>query len=170
MINSKKNTIKIIVIYNQTLETPHRPRHDASHVIRPPIWRNPGNFYFQNPESRKFLLVESWIQEIFASRILNPGKFCLCNPELWTLKSRQRLKDSKVPVTIGIRDPSFTDKESGIQYLESGIHNEESVIQDCLGFPYIRWNTNKTSFIYVILLTSRRRRAQLVSGLIYPIE
>ena len=162
MINSKKNTIKIIVIYNQTLETPHRPRHDAMirHDTSPHI-----------KESGKFLLPESWIQEIFASRILNPGKFCLCNPELWTLKSRKRLKDSKVQVPIGIRDPSFTDKESGIQYLESGIHSEESVIQDCLGFPYIRWNTNKTSFIYVILLTtSRRRRAQLVSGLIYPIE
>ena len=135
-----------------------------------PHIKKSGNFCFQNPESRKFLLVESWIQEIFASRILNPGKFCLWNPEPWTLKCRKQLKESRIPVTIGIRDPSFTDKESGIQYLESGIHGDESVIQDCLGFPYIRWNTNKTSFIYVIMLTSRRIHAQLVSGLIYPIE
>ena len=31
---------------------------------------------------------------------------------------------------IGIRNPSSTDKERGIQYLDYGIQN-------CLGFPYI---------------------------------
>ena len=75
---------------------------------------------------------------MFTCGILNPGKFCLWNPEPWTLKSRKQVKESRIPVTIGIRDPSFTDKESGIQYLESGIHGEESLIQDCFGFPYIR--------------------------------
>ena len=30
-----------------------------------------------------------------------------------------------------------TDKESAIQYQESGIHSVESRIQDCLGFPYM---------------------------------
>ena len=37
---------------------------------------------------------------------------------------------------VGIWNVSSTDKESGIQYLESGIHGVESRIQDCLGFPY----------------------------------
>ena len=38
---------------------------------------------------------------------------------------------------IGIRNPSSTNKESKIQYQESGIHGVESRIQDCLGFLYM---------------------------------
>ena len=34
----------------------------------------------------------------------------------------------RIPLTIGIRNPSSTDKEKGIQYLESGIHGVESRI------------------------------------------
>ena len=37
--------------------------------------------------------------------------------------------------TIGIRGPSSTGKEYGIQYLESVIYDTKSSIQDCLGFP-----------------------------------
>ena len=143
-----KNTIIIIVIYNQALETPHRWTSSwyqscnmSLHVGKSVFW-NPG---------------------ICACRSRNP---CLWNPESWALKSRKQLKESGIPLTIGIQNPSFTR----IQCLESEIHSEESVTQDCLWFPNKRWNTNKTSFIYVILLTSRRRRAQLVSALIYPIE
>ncbi|CAH3018662.1 unnamed protein product, partial [Porites evermanni] len=40
-------------------------------------------------------------------------------------------------IQIGIRNPSSTDEESEIQYLESGIHGVESRIQDCLGFRYM---------------------------------
>ena len=36
---------------------------------------------------------------------------------------------------IGVRNPSSTDKESGIQYLESSIHNMESTNEDFLGLP-----------------------------------
>ena len=43
---------------------------------------------------------------------------------------------------IEIRNPSYTGKESEIQYLESRIHSVESRIQDCLAFPYIMWHTN----------------------------
>ena len=35
---------------------------------------------------------------------------------------------------FGIRNLSSTDKESVIQYQESGIHNLESRIQDCLDY------------------------------------
>ena len=48
----------------------------------------------------------------------------------------------------GIRNPTndwnpesriqVLQKNSGIQCLESGIHGEESRIQDCPGFPYMR--------------------------------
>ena len=37
---------------------------------------------------------------------------------------------TKISLTIGIRTPSSFDKESGIQYLESGIHSIESRIKD----------------------------------------
>ena len=151
-----KNTLIIIVIYNQALETPHRWTSS---------WYQSCNMSLHVGES------VFWNPGICACRSRNPWNFCLWNPESWALKSRKQLKESGIPLTIGIQNPSFTDKESRIQCLESEIHSEESVTQDCLGFPYIRWNTNKTSFIYVILLTtSRRRSAQLVSGLIYPIE
>ena len=53
-----------------------------------------------------------------------------------------QLKKSGIPLTIEIRNPSSTDKESEIQYLESGIHGVESRIQSCLGFPYVMWHTN----------------------------
>ena len=72
----------------------HVPTYKGIREIFTSSILNPGNFYLWNPESRKVLLVES-------------------GP--WTLKSRKRLKESRIPVTIGIRDPSFTDKESGIR-------------------------------------------------------
>ena len=39
-------------------------------------------------------------------------------------------KQSRIILTIGIGNPSSTDKESEICYLESGIHGVESRIQD----------------------------------------
>ena len=49
-------------------------------------------------------------------------------------------KESGISLTTGIRESKFlTDKESEIQYLESGIHVEESRMQDCpFGFVYIQ--------------------------------
>ena len=41
------------------------------------------------------------------------------------------------PAAIGIRNPSSTNKESGIQYVESRIHSVESRIKDFLGLPCI---------------------------------
>ena len=55
----------------------------------------------------------------------NPGNFCFWNP---ALDSGIRLKESGIPLTIGIRNPRSTDKKSGIQYQESGIHSVESRI------------------------------------------
>ena len=65
--------------------------------------------------------------------------FCLRNPESWTLKIEilNSAQESGNPLQIGIRNPRSSDKESGIQYLESRIHGVESRIQDFLGFPFI---------------------------------
>ena len=49
----------------------------------------------------------------------------------------RNLKESEIPLTIRIRNPSSTDMNSGIQYLESGIPGVESRMQDCPGFHYI---------------------------------
>ena len=61
--------------------------------------------------------MESGNLEIFASGIKYLG----------LLKPGIQLKTSVIPLTIGIRNPSSTDKESGIQGVQSRI-------QDCLGF------------------------------------
>ena len=47
-----------------------------------------------------------------------------------------QLKKSGIPLNIELRNPRSTGKESGIQYLESGIHGVEPRMQDGLGFPY----------------------------------
>ena len=44
------------------------------------------------------------------------------------------------PAAIKIRNPSSTDKESIIQYMESRIHSVESRIKDFLGLPYMGRN------------------------------
>ena len=66
------------------------------------------------------------IRKIFACGIRNPGNFScgIRNPRLWN------------PNNDLNSNPNSTDKESGIQFLESGIHDVESRIQDCPGFPY----------------------------------
>ena len=61
-------------------------------------------------------------------QITESEKFLL--PESWALGSGIQLKESGIPITIGIQNSSPTDKD-----LESGIHCVESRIQDCLGFP-----------------------------------
>ena len=65
----------------------------------------------------------------------NLRKFCSWNPESWALESDIQLKESGIPLTTRIWNPSFTDNESEIQYLESVINGVESKIQGCLGFP-----------------------------------
>ena len=49
----------------------------------------------------------------------NPGNFFLWNPEYWSLEPGKQLKESGIQLTFGIRNPSSTDKDDGIQYLES---------------------------------------------------
>ena len=84
-----------------------------------PGFQHLGNFCFWNPETGRFLLQESGILgfEIHKSahRIWNPTSD-------WN------------------SDPSLTDKESRIQYLESRIHNMEFWIQDGLGLPDTGWS------------------------------
>ena len=58
--------------------------------------------------------------------IRSPGNFCLWNLKSWALESGIQLKRSGIPQTTRIRNLSSTDKESGIQYLDSGIHSVES--------------------------------------------
>ena len=72
--------------------------------------------------------------------ILKSWKFfaCkLCNPESQALDSSIQLK--VFLLVIGIQNPSSTDKESGIQLLESRA-TTDSTIQDRLGLPHTtRW-------------------------------
>ena len=69
----------------------------------------------------------------------DPANFCLWNPESWEFSSRK----SGIQLMIGILNPSSTDKESRIQYLQSRIYGVESRIQDCLGFLYMGQTRNQ---------------------------
>ena len=62
---------------------------------------------------------DSGIRELFTFGTQNPGTFCLWSRESRDLESVIQLKDSWIPLTIGIHDISSTDKKSGYQYLQS---------------------------------------------------
>ena len=83
-------------------------------------------------ESRKFLLVESGIQQILAI------EFGILDFEMWNTAHME--SGTAHPLTIGwnpgIQVPS-TKKSAGIQYLESIIHGVESRIQIFLLFSYV---------------------------------
>jgi len=70
---------------------------------------------------------------MITDRVATPSKgiqeLLLVKSEILALESGIQREESGIP--------SSTDKESGIQYLASGIHDVESTIQDCLGFTYI---------------------------------
>ena len=77
------------------------------------------------------------IREIFACGIWKHRKFCFWHPESWALGSEIQLKESGIPLTIEIQNPTFTEKHWN-EVLVLGIHCVESRIQNCLGFPYMR--------------------------------
>ena len=89
-----------------------------------------------DPEKTKpWLTEDDFCDSLFMthSKLENPDSrikeiFCLCILESWDLELGKRLKD--IRIRIRIRNPGSTDKESGIQYLESRA-------QDCLGFLYM---------------------------------
>ena len=60
----------------------------------------------------------------------NPGNFCLWYPEYWALESGIQLQESGIQLTIGIQNPSYTDKECNpviaIQNPRRGIPYPES--------------------------------------------
>ena len=59
------------------------------------------------------------------------------NPVNFPCGIRNTAQGFRISLTIGIWNPSSAEKESGIQYLESGIPGVESRIQNCVGFPHI---------------------------------
>ena len=79
------------------------------------------------------------IPHVMEYRLRNEGNICLCNLDSWALGSRIQLKESGIPLTIGIRNPSSSDKESEIQYLESGIHGVESSPESRIQNSSLSW-------------------------------
>ena len=59
------------------------------------------------------------------SSFRNQQNFCLWNPGSWALESGIQLKESGIPLRIGIQIPLT---KTGIKYLESRIHSLESRI------------------------------------------
>ena len=64
----------------------------------------------------------------------NPGNICLWIPESRALECVIPIMESGISLLIGIRYPSFSDEESGIQHLESGIQEVESRTTTVLAF------------------------------------
>lgn len=82
------------------------------------------------------------IREIFACGIQNPRKFCLWNLESRALESKIQLKESGIPLTIGIQNPRSTVKDwnlvPGIRNPRRGFQDPRD--QDCLRFPFTGWH------------------------------
>ena len=55
----------------------------------------------------------------------NPENFCLKNPESWVLESAIQLKESGIPLTIGIQNPTgkHWNRVPGIWNTAQGIRN-----------------------------------------------
>ena len=90
-------------------------------------FRNQGNFRLWNRES---------------------GKIRLAVSESWALKSGIQLKESVIPLTIGICNPSVTDKEPGLQLLEPEIYGVESRIQDCIHLDFFTYQVDFSVVIF----------------------
>ena len=90
--------------------------------------------------------------------IRNPRKCCLWNPESWVLESGIQLKESEIPITIAIQNSTVLQKNTWIQYLESGIHSVESRIQDCAGlFPYMGWMMRIYNYMHTEIYSLKSR-------------
>ena len=87
----------------------------------------------------------------------NPWNVCLWNLESWALECGIKLNESGILLRIGIQFNVQLEK-TGIWCLESGIHDVESRIQHCLGFPYMKRKAahvkNCCLRIYYMLLRS----------------
>ena len=70
--------------------------------------------YVQHTEGQHFSIIFTPCKVI-----RNPGNSCLWTPESWALKSGIQLEESKIPLTIGIRNPvlEIRSPERGIQHL-----------------------------------------------------
>ena len=96
--------------------------------------KDPSTTRENDTDAGKFWLAESGIRERFAGKIRNPG---LWNPEY-------SLRNPESHLTIRIRNPGSTGRESGTQCLPSGFNGLESRVQDSLpadvlwGFVLVR--------------------------------
>lgn len=80
----------------------------------------------------------------------NPGNICLWIPESRALECVIPIMESGISLLIGIGYPSFSDEESGIQHLESGIQEVES----------------RTTTVWLFLLRTKR----FIHGFMSPIS
>lgn len=77
------------------------------------------------------------------NKVPEPKKILRVESESWALDSGIQLKESWIPLTIGIRNPISTEKESLIQDLES-LHPGRGIrIQDCHILPYMERFLNR---------------------------
>ena len=89
-------------------------------------FRNAGNFCLWNKET---------------------GKVSFSNPESWALEPRIKRKKSGIPLTIEIRTPIFTDKDSRVQNPRRGIQNPRVPLGfDCWAFMQCHVSVQRFNF------------------------
>ena len=106
----------------------------------------------------EILLLESGIRKIFGRWNLESGKFELWDPDSRALKSGIQVKESEVPVTIGLRIPSFNDKESSTWNSKSTAWNPES--KTVLDYPK-HGTIVKTAMLFLEMINLRKIKKSL---------
>ena len=93
-------------------------------------------------------------------RFQNLGNFCLWNPEFQILESGMQLKESRIPLTIWIRNPSSADKDSGILYQQSGIHGVETVL-DSFTWSELFWEAKPNEEYHVSVVFHKKAEVRI---------
>ena len=93
-------------------------------------------------------------------RFQNLGNFCLWNPEFQILESGMQLKESRISLTIWIRNPSSADKDSGILYQQSGIHGVEIVL-DSFTWSELFWKAKPNEEYHVSVVFHKKAEVRI---------
>ena len=89
-------TVRVVALFGKTVMTNDLITPKSHQLIFPHVGKS-------GIRIGKLLLVESGIR--------NRRKFCLWNLESWALESGIQVKESGIPLKIGIQNPSSTDKD-----------------------------------------------------------
>ena len=119
---------------------------------------------FKRPLTLRILGGRFW--EIFSCGMQNQRTFYSWNPEFSILELAIQLKESGIPLTIGIRNPSSTDKDSnpalGIRNSGRGIQNPRLYRIPLHGARRVKWKKKCAPQIQTLGFHGNKRFRYLV--------